>query len=135
MIRGIVWRFLSDCRDFWRLITKGQPEEDPLLLWRLVAETAKIGIPSMDEIDRWEEEMFAKCGAWWFDPSRYDGTPFAWPERTNLSLSDYRQTAPHHDLQQAINYRNVLQQSALCHSQLMVNGRLSLMDPFGFKMF
>lgn len=80
LLLRIAKRFMSDCRDLWTLLTKGQPKDDPILPYRLLAETAKIGQPSMAEIDAWEADMFAKSGAWWFDPARYDGTPFAWPK-------------------------------------------------------
>jgi len=72
-------RFLSDCRDLWALITKGQPADDPLLPYRMMAELAKHAEPV--DIDKWEADMFARSGVWWFDPARYDGTPFAWPKK------------------------------------------------------
>lgn len=75
----LIERFIQDCRDLWQLLTKGQPKDDPLLPWRMMAELAKHVEPI--DIDKWEADMFARSGAWWFDPARYDGTPFAWPKR------------------------------------------------------
>ncbi len=72
-------RFISDLRDLWTLITKGQPESDPLLPWRMMAEMAKFQQPI--DIDDWEREQFARNRlAVWFDPERYAGTEFDWPK-------------------------------------------------------
>lgn len=73
-------RFLSDCRDLWTLITKGHPEDDVHLPWRMAAELAKT--PEID-LDAWEADMWERGGrnACWFDPARYDDTPYAFVKR------------------------------------------------------
>lgn len=78
-MRKALARFMSDLRDLWTLITRGQPGADDLLPWRMAAEFAKMQVPGVD-LDRWERDQFA-ANAFWFDPERYDDTPFAWPKR------------------------------------------------------
>lgn len=82
-------RILSDLRDLWTLITKGQPEVDPLLPWRMVAELAKFQ-PAPFDIDLWEVEQYARNPlAVWFDPDRYTGTKYDWPKRAAPPVPDF----------------------------------------------
>lgn len=116
-------RFIQDCRDLWALITKGQPKDDPLLPWRMMAELAKS--PAID-IDAWEADMFARSGVWWFDPARYDGTPFAWPKRVEpISQQGYwglMQAAPadYKSQRQAALIQQIAAQSQLQAHQAMM---------------
>lgn len=75
-------RFISDLRDLWTLLTKGQPEVDPLLPWRMMAELAKYQPPTED-MDAWEGKMYALPGnyAFWFAFDRYRGSPCDWGDR------------------------------------------------------
>jgi len=87
-------RLLSDLRDLWTLLTKGQPVDDPFLPWRMAAELAKLHIVDED-IDAWEGRMYASPGnyAFWFAHDRYAGTPYDWPKRAKpVALERYNST-------------------------------------------
>lgn len=92
LLRKVLRRVAEDFRDLWTLITKGQPvDNDPHMAYRFMAELAKSPEQNMAEIDAWEAEMFAKSGAWWFDPERYSDTPYDWPKRKVESYHGLRQ--------------------------------------------
>src|SRR3990167_6014859 len=78
-LRWTISTFLHDCWCLWLLVTgrAGEVEPEPIRTdWK---PTPYVPVA----LDAWEAEMWANGqGAFWFDPTRYDGTRFAWPERT-----------------------------------------------------
>jgi len=112
-------RLMSDLRDLWTLMTKGQPQDDPFMPWRMAAELAKV-TPSVN-LDRWEAEQFAANPlAVWFDPHRYRDTAYDWP-----SIQSYRRHQSLAELQNAANY-STQQQYANYVSQLAYMQRTPL---------
>lgn len=69
-------RFLSDCRDLWRLIRGREPEPvDPFALERIRVALAQMPAENFQD---WEVVEFERTGCWWFNPARYWGTEFDW---------------------------------------------------------
>ncbi len=86
----MISRLISDIRDLWTLITKGQPKDDPFLPWRMMAEMAKL--PETVDYHKWEAEMYIRnLKAFWFDPDRYAGDECDWPVTEKVkALTAYR---------------------------------------------
>lgn len=123
-------RFLSDCRDLWSLITKGQPKDDPLLPWRMMAEIAKQ--PVFD-VDAWEAEQWrlSQRKAFWFDPERYADTKYDWPRMKLADLAapqrDYVSNRKWGDAQQALMSQSAasgMLQSAAMQAQINAMSQL-----------
>lgn len=104
-------RLLSDARDLWTLLTKGQPVDDPFLPWRMAVEFAKLHIVDED-IDAWEGRMYALPGnhAFWFAHDRYAGTPYDWVKKpAHNGLQSIANATSFHPQQAYGQYVNGLQ--------------------------
>lgn len=79
---ALLRRFIQDCRDLWTLLTRGEPEDDPIMPFRLIAEMAKFPEEKIDWF-LWECEQIQLGGyAIWFDHWRYEGERWAYAEPT-----------------------------------------------------
>lgn len=111
-------RFLSDLRDLWTLITKGHPEVDALLPWRIAADLAKHQ-PTPVDWHKWEAGQYSVNRlAFWFDPDRYAGTAYDWPHdhkvkaiaayRDHMVVTRGRVDDPRFDVQEPEGYDQYL---------------------------